>query len=204
MAGEREPYEWYVEESACVHQLIEAERFEGTVWDPACGSATIPRVFREYGIRAIGTDLIERGYEDRAGVDFLACDHAESDADVIVSNFPYADSLMPMIEHARRLVPKVCALVPMRFLNSSARASFFRLTPPARVWVLSNRPSMPPGSKLQDGSVKVGGGKIDYCWLVFERGHNGPPEMGWLVWPRAKVAAHRADDRDLWKRRRGA
>jgi hypothetical protein len=27
---------------------------------------------------------------------------------------------------------------------------------------------------------KVGGGKSDYCWLVFEHGYNGQPEMRWL------------------------
>ena len=27
---------------------------------------------------------------------------------------------------------------------------------------------------------KPGGGTQDFCWLVFERGHNGIPEIGWL------------------------
>jgi hypothetical protein len=38
---------------------------------------------------------------------------------------------------------------------------------------------MPPGHVIARGE-KPGGGKMDYCWLVWEIGYEGPPEMRWL------------------------
>jgi transposase len=30
------------------------------------------------------------------------------------------------------------------------------------------------------GGEKPGGGRMDFCWLVFDENHNGPPELRWL------------------------
>lgn len=38
---------------------------------------------------------------------------------------------------------------------------------------------MPPGEVIARGE-RLGGGKMDYCWLVFERGYAGEPFMKWL------------------------
>lgn len=200
---ERDPSDWYVEESFCVHQLIEAEAFTGRVWDPACGSGTIPRVHKQHDISAIGTDLRKRGFEDIGGVDFLSDDWQPGEYTDIVTNPPYGVA-MEFIERARSRADRVCVLVPMRFLNSGRRADYFRLKPPARIWILGNRPSMPPGEALWNGLVSVGGGKIDYCWVVFERGHEGGARVDWLHWPKEKIAASREADKALWRARRAA
>jgi hypothetical protein len=39
---------------------------------------------------------------------------------------------------------------------------------------------MPPGELFLAGKVKRGGGKLDYCWIVWHRGHNGKSECEWL------------------------
>ena len=44
---------------------------------------------------------------------------------------------------------------------------------------MTPRPSMPPGGVIKAGG-KVGGGKSDYCWLVFQIGYAGEPVMKWL------------------------
>lgn len=41
------------------------------------------------------------------------------------------------------------------------------------------RPSMPPGHVIAAGE-KPAGGKMDFCWLVFEHGYGGSPELCWL------------------------
>jgi hypothetical protein len=38
---------------------------------------------------------------------------------------------------------------------------------------------MPPGSYLEAGH-KPGGGRVDFCWLVFEHGYSGIAEVRWL------------------------
>jgi hypothetical protein len=41
---------------------------------------------------------------------------------------------------------------------------------------------MPTGQHVLDGG-KVGGGKRDFCWIVFERGYVGEPVIRWLQGP---------------------
>jgi hypothetical protein len=38
---------------------------------------------------------------------------------------------------------------------------------------------MPTGDYIKAGG-KVGGGKQDFCWLVFDHDHEGPPVVLWL------------------------
>src|SRR3546814_8432653 len=42
--------------------LLSVERFEGTIWEPACGNGAISRVLEEQGHEVVSTDLIDRGY----------------------------------------------------------------------------------------------------------------------------------------------
>jgi hypothetical protein len=49
-----------------------------------------------------------------------------------------------------------------------------------RIWLLTPRPSMPPGELLLRGGIRPKGGKTDYCWALFERGFEGAPAIGWL------------------------
>src|SRR5215831_7367744 len=52
-------------------------------------------------------------------------------------------------------------------------------TPLARVYLLTPRPSMPPGQVILAGE-KPGGGTQDFCWLVFDHAYKGPPALHWL------------------------
>ena len=71
---------------------------------------------------------------------------------------------------------KVAMIWLARRLNA---ARWLQDTPLARVYLLTPRPSMPPGHVILAGE-KPGGGTQDFVWLVFTRGHVGPPELRWL------------------------
>jgi hypothetical protein len=45
--------------------------------------------------------------------------------------------------------------------------------------LLTPRPSMPPAEVILRGDKPVGG-RVDFCWLVLEPGHEGPATMEWL------------------------
>jgi hypothetical protein len=96
----------------------------------------------------------------------------------IVSNPPYRKARQ-FIERALREARKSAFLVQYGFLFGAERSAWLRTTPLRRTWILVPRPSMPPGKLILAG-MKPGGGRVDYAWLVFERGYNGPPELGWL------------------------
>ena len=188
----RDGLDWYVEPSWCVDLLLDRLPDLSTVWDPACGAGTIPEACRARGICAVGSDIADRGY-GRPDVDFLpgpgggrAIPFGTPYA--IITNPPYGKAT-DFIAEARRVARRIVAvLVRLDYLASQRRRALFVNHPPARVLVLSKRPSMPPGEQLASGAVQAKGGQHDFCWIVWDRRHDGPTQMEWLA-PEEGVAA---------------
>lgn len=182
LAPPRDALDWYIEPRWTVDLLLDEERFAGNIWDPACGSGVILKACAErYGIdRVTGSDIADRGV---GGVqDFLAADTAFVNVDNIITNPPYAHAeafVRRALETARR---KVAVLVQAKFTYSQARHALFTARPPARLYFLSSRPSMPPGELLLAGKIKPEGGKLDFLWIVWDAGrHDRVTEARWLM-----------------------
>jgi len=173
---DREKHEHYVEPHWCSARLFDVEKFEGPIWDPCCGFGRIAESATRAGLTAIATDIVDRGFRDFAGrADFLA--ETETRAPNIVGNPPF-NIAGRFARHAIGLpgVEKVALIFPTARLNA---AHWIEGTPLARVWLMTPRPSMPPGHVIAAGE-KPGGGKTDFCWLVWTRGRIGPPDLRWL------------------------
>ena len=165
--------EHYVEPQWCSERLFEEERFVGGVYDPACGFGRIVQSALKRNLNAYGNDIVDRGFNAAtAPADFFT--HTGTHAN-IVSNPPF-DRFEEFALHALKLAGKVALIMPTARLNA---ARWLEKTPLRRVWLLTPRPSMPPGHVIKAGG-KVGGGKSDYCWVVFEHGYDGEPELRWL------------------------
>lgn len=175
---EREVNEHYVEPEWCSERLFDEEPFVGQIWDPCCGFGRIPASAEKWGHKHIySSDVVDRGY---AGlneiIDFLKCDDAQASPN-IVCNPPFnIASQFALHALALGMTEKVAMVFPTARLNA---AHWLRGTPLVRVWLMTPRPSMPPGHTILAGQ-KPGGGKMDYCWLVWERGFSGSPGMKWL------------------------
>lgn len=176
---EREAHEHYVEPFWCSERLFQEERFDGPVWDPCCGFGRIPDSAIKAGLHAIGSDIVDRGWRDLCGkFDFLTHGRQiDTRGFDIVCNPPFSIAAS-FARHALNMdgARKVAMIFPTARLNA---AHWLRETPLARVWLMTPRPSMPPGHTITRGE-KPGGGKVDFCWLVWTRGNLGPPEMRWL------------------------
>jgi hypothetical protein len=172
---EREEHEHYVEPSWCSARLLDEEAIENPLWDPCCGFGTIVENAKAFGFKTLASDIVHRSEHCENVLDFFSCKstHARS----IVCNPPFniADRFAL---HALSLahIDTVAMIFPTARLNA---AHWLKGTPLARVWLLTPRPSMPPGHVIAAGE-KPGGGKMDYCWLVWTRDHDGPPELRWL------------------------
>jgi hypothetical protein len=174
---QRHSNDWYTEPSWVNKRLFDVEFWSGSdssIHDPAAGIGTVVKAAQEHGLKASGADIVDRG----AGFpvqDFLASSIEKHDN--IVTNPPYG-LLREFTERALRLTrDKVCILCPVARLNAArwlADIDSLRC-----VWLLTPRPSMPPGEVVLGGG-KVGGGKADYCWLVFDKSYRGEPFMQWL------------------------
>lgn len=172
---QREANEHYVEPSWCSKRLFEEEQFEGGIYDPCCGFGTIVIEALKQGKHAYGSDLVARGWDStRTPCDFLTVKDGRHDN--IVCNPPF-NIAGRFAERALNLTNNKVALVfPTARLNA---AHWLHITPLKRIWLMTPRPSMPPGHTILAGE-KPGGGKMDFCWLVFEHSFDGVPELRWL------------------------
>lgn len=169
-----EPDGWYVEPSWCSARLFQVEEFGGPwITDPCCGMGTIPDAGFEANYLFDAFDIRDRGYPFTVIEDFLQSTRRHVN---IVCNPPFHD-IERFARHAlKQTDQKVAFIVPLARLPA---ARWLRKTPLRRVWLLTPRPSMPPGHVIAAGG-KPKGGTADYCWLVWEQGYTGTPVLAWL------------------------
>jgi len=170
----KDPDGFYVEPFWVDKRLFEVERFSGEICDPCAGIGRTADAAHAAGYRVTATDLVDRDYPKLNGVaDFLCSGRYVEN---VVCNPPY-HICRAFAEHALKLARRKVAMIWLaRRLNA---AHWLQDTPLARVYLLTPRPSMPPGQVILAGR-KPGGGQQDFVWLVFDRGHVGPPELRWL------------------------
>jgi hypothetical protein len=128
-------------EPQCNERLFEVEKFKGAIWDPACGIGRVAEAARRAGYRTIATDMIDRGYPRLdACIDFLCCESPRTQN--IVCNPPF-DICDQFVRRALHLASgKVAMIWLARRLNA---ARWLANTPLACIYLLTPRPSMPPG-----------------------------------------------------------
>ncbi len=214
----RHPWDWYVEEQWVTHRLIDMLDLDPdvTYLDPCAGQLHIPLALDERGYRAYGTDLFDRiGRDHRLFMgtyDFLGDQRHILEAGgplSIIMNppFSYQDGRLvhglaeKFIRRALSIAShKVCALLPVKWLSSAGRYRLFSELPPAGIWILCERPSMPPGDMIEQLGVNAfDNGKIDYMWVVWDKqappmvDHHGRPfaPTFWIP-PREKAVGRAA------------
>ncbi len=159
--------------------LLSVERFEGSIWEPACGEGAIANVLMEAGHEVVSTDLYNYGF-GTAGVDFLK--ETTPRARHILTNPPYGSGLADaFILKALFLTEatggKVAMLLNLASLCHPRRTAFWREHPPARIYAIdgvvcwpSHRYGPPPREFLRHR----------YCWVVWTPEHCACSAFGWL------------------------
>ena len=156
--------------------MSDVERFDrdSAILDPSCGTGRVADAAKAAGYRVLAADLIDRGYPGCKIQDFLTRKSAPAS---VVGNPPFGD-VEAFARHAFAIgTNKVALVFPVPCLN--AAASWLRELQLRRVWLLTPRPSMPPGDYVLAGG-EVKDGKRDFCWIVLERGYRGEPIIRWL------------------------
>lgn len=179
---------WYQEPAWVSRRLFQVESFDRdqdfsncTIYDPACGVGTILHEAQASGYDTFGSDIVKR-FRGRSTFEFHKCDWLKPEIgtpghDVAIVCNPPFDHVEAFCRKAIELkVTKVAMIMLVRRLPA---ARWLQELPLRRVWLLTPRPSMPPGEWIANGGY-IGGGKQDFCWLVFERGYGGGPQLGWL------------------------
>lgn len=189
-ASNRHPLDWYCEEQWVTAQLfghlgfMEERRAGEAIWDPAAGYGSTCALFADRGYPVFMSDVVDNvnwrefdlhvdsGPAKFFPADFLELTEAPAPCSV-VCNPPYSYKkgiLEAFVRHALRLATRrVCMLTPIKWLASQSRFNLFMADhPPAKVLVLTQRPSMPPGDRIHlMGNRAFRGGTLDYCWIVW-------------------------------------
>jgi hypothetical protein len=154
------------------YALLDNERFEGRLWEPACGDGTMARVLNDTGRPVEASDLFDRGYGE-VGIDFLKSDRAVEN---IVTNPPFNSAEGFVDAGLRQATHKLCLLLRLAFLEGANRQrTIFAKRPPARVWVFSERITFYPA-----GAVQKGSGTTAYAWFVWDKQAKSHCELKWL------------------------
>jgi hypothetical protein len=182
---DREPQGHYVEPHWCSARLFEQEHFGppgSLLFDPACGWGRILKSAAATGYTVFGADIVDRLDREMLGrIPFATGDFLERRpvpaVSAIVCNPPF-DHIDAFCERALEIATfKVAILVPLRRLPD---AHWLARLPLETTWLLTPRPSVPPGTYITAGH-KPGGGSQDFCWLVFrKRLFAWTPRLRWL------------------------
>lgn len=206
IGADRHPWDWYVEEQWVTHRLLDFVQLEQdvTILDPACGQCHIPAALADRGFKAFGTDLFRRSEDPRflGTHDFLGDQIHMLEAIgklSILMNPPFSSQGGKLVKglgenFVRRALAiathKVAALLPLKWLASAGRYRLFAEHMPAGIYVLSERPSMPPGDKIAELGPRCAyrRGKIDYVWILWDKNAEPLPYAPtfWIP-PRPKV-----------------
>lgn len=173
----RHPHDFYITPEIATRALLEVEKFRGAVWEPACGDGSMSRVL-EGTNKTLSSDLHDHGY-GQTGIDFLTAPKRDSVANVVTNPpFKLAEEFARTALHVS--TKKVALLCRLTWLEGSKRGTFFESSPLARVWIFSYRVAIHRATYKGPRSVTGKGGTVAYAWYVWEHGHEGPPDLGWL------------------------
>ncbi|VAW17082.1 hypothetical protein MNBD_ALPHA09-1576 [hydrothermal vent metagenome] len=154
------------------YALIDNERFEGDIWECACGDGAMSEVLAQSGNRVDSSDLYERGFGE-SGRDFLTDRRRAAN---IVTNPPYNCAQGFVEAAARKAEKKFALLLRLAFLEGANRANtIFSNVPPSRVWVFSERITFYPKN-----AERAGSGTTAYAWFVWDKSHVGKTELSWF------------------------
>ncbi|MDW7557032.1 hypothetical protein D9623_02230 [Azospirillum brasilense] len=164
--------DFYPTPAWATHALIDNEKFEGDIWECACGNGAMSEVLAQTGKKVISSDLYDRGYGE-SGQDFLkSCIRAPN----IVTNPPYNSAEGFVRAGLEKSDRKFALLLRLAFLEGANRQrTIFTDTPPSRVWVFSERITFYPV-----GAVQKGTGTTAYAWFVWDKNAPSGTELRWF------------------------
>lgn len=175
---DREPLDFYPTPRIGTEKLLNAEPFDGIVWEPACGDGSMSTVLQEKCKTVVSTDIHDYGFQGmRKKMDFLS-EQPDFEFDFIVTNPPFTHT-RKFCERALSLRPKkIAMLARLAFLEGKTRKEWFETSGLYRVLVFSTRINIP--RKSAQAKFEKSGGMVAYAWYVWKRDHEGPPMIGWI------------------------
>lgn len=125
--SEREANDYYATEPKATRLLLEVERFDKWILEPACGEGHMSEPIKEAGYNVFSFDKVDRGY----GLTKDFFDYPSWSGDII-TNPPYKYA-KEFVEHSLKIIEtghKVAMFLKLTFLEGQARRKLFDVAPP--------------------------------------------------------------------------
>ena len=176
---DRSELDFYATPPLAVRQLLDLERFNDNIWEPACGMQHITNELKKKSYNVKSSDIIKMVDDpDIEIIDFLKCENIW-DGDII-TNPPYKYAT-EFVYKALELVKegnKVVMFLKLQFLEGKKRIALFEKYPPKIIYVASGRYGCSDtGIFDENGNT---GSAICYCWYIWEKGFTGSPIIKWI------------------------
>lgn len=174
---ERANEDYYATEPKAVRLLLEVEKFEGKIWECACGGGHLSEEMKRLGYEVYSTDLIDRGYGD--GVfDFIGIDNNTMVHYNIITNPPYrfANKFIYRALSIMQEGKKLALFLPIRYLEGKERKTLFKKCSPKKIYVSSSRLICALNGNFEQQTRSA----VSYAWFVWEKGFKGNPEISWI------------------------
>ena len=169
--NDREENDFYPTPVGATQSLLDRQKFEGNIWECACGNGAMSELLIQNGYNVYSSDLINRGYGE-TGIDFL---QSTRRADNIVTNPPF-NLATEFTTHALTLArKKVVMLSKISYLEGlKRRTEIFNKKKLEKVLIFSRRV---PFKKQGD---EVARGLMAFGWFIYDVNYNGLPTIDWI------------------------
>jgi len=179
----RQPLDFYATEPWVTKALLDAVKFRGMIWEPACGRGDIVRVLEATGYKVIATDIVgdDLGCQAAGRADFLAPHIIRGMPPLalsIVTNPPY-EFAEAFLRRALKLTESHYGQVAMLFRNeydcAAGRRDLFERPSFAAKLVLTRRPRWLDANAQHSASPRHA-----FAWYVWDHLHAGPATISWI------------------------
>jgi hypothetical protein len=170
--GDREENDFYPTPEKATQSLLNLQKFEGNIWECACGDGAMSKVMIKNGYDVYSSDLIDRGYGE-TGVDFL---NSTKQVDNIVTNPPFNLAAEFTLQAFKLAKKKIVMLSKISYLEGVKRRELiFNQNKLEKVLVFSRRVPFKKKS-----SNKLAGGLMAFGWFIYDVNYNGKPTIDWI------------------------
>ncbi|OXT02745.1 hypothetical protein B7H23_07685 [Notoacmeibacter marinus] len=171
--------EYYPTPPEATRALLNAEHFEGSIWEPACGEGWISSELTAAGYFVVSTDIDDYGF-GTPDTDFLSTRIPRGKN--IITNPPYgrglADRFVRQALHfCEGTGGRVAMLLNIASLCHPDRHGSFTRRPPSVIYALDDCVCYPNGKPEQATRYT---NTHRYCWVIWEPEHTTRTEFRWL------------------------
>ena len=170
--GDREKDDFYPTPESATKSLLDRQKFQGDIWECACGNGAMSKVMIEQGYNVYSSDLIDRGYGE-VGIDFLK---SNKKVDNIVTNPPFnlaTEFTLKAFELAKH---KVVLLSKISYLEGVKRRELiFNKNKLEKILIFTRRVPF-----KKESTQKLAGGLMAFGWFIYDVNYNGKPTIDWI------------------------